>query len=64
MNGPKHYAMAETLLKGAGDVNADGDFLVALAQVHATLALAAATVLYKSDETWRPAEGAWADVIS
>lgn len=54
MNGPQHYAMAETLLRGAGDINADGDFLVALAQVHATLALAAATAqpMVSLDAQW------------
>lgn len=44
MNGPQHYLMAEKLLKGAReDRSLDAEYLVALAHVHATLALAAAT---------------------
>lgn len=46
MGGPEHYRRAEALLDQAhGADNSEGyaDYLVAKAQVHATLALAAAT---------------------
>lgn len=43
MKGPQHYAEAERLLELAR-ANADREMIVAVAQVHATLALAAATV--------------------
>lgn len=51
MTGPEHYEMAETLLAGTQEKNFYGDVRtepptpesVAKAQVHATLALAAAT---------------------
>jgi hypothetical protein len=51
MTGPEHYIEAEHLLAGLDDNTSDrqdADNTVALAQVHATLALAAAT-----------ASGAW-----
>lgn len=62
MTGPEHYLKAEQLLgmlfgleRGASPA---GESFVAEAQVHATLAAAAATALGTS-----PAEGrAWADV--
>lgn len=47
MNGPEHYAEAERLLllaAGSPDPAGAGGRLVAQAQVHATLAQAAATV--------------------
>lgn len=47
MNGPKHYAEAETLLKEAHDTeagSANEAYYVGAAQVHATLALAAAQI--------------------
>jgi hypothetical protein len=61
MTGPEHYAEAERLLTDAFDEVRHGDpaeaVVLAQAQVHATLALAAATAL-KSD-TGSPS---WADV--
>lgn len=43
MNGPEHYAEAERLLERSGAVEREvSDWQVAKAQVHATLALAAA----------------------
>ena len=48
MTGPEHYSYAEQLLDEAGDAENGSDherYLVAAAQVHATLALAAATAL-------------------
>lgn len=49
MNGPQHYRESERLLPIAHDLADQGqqvraDFIVARAQVHATLALVAATV--------------------
>ncbi|MFE4535665.1 hypothetical protein ACFRKB_11355 [Streptomyces scopuliridis] len=43
MNGPWHYAEAERLLELAGHLDGDAAEIYAEAQVHATLALAAAT---------------------
>lgn len=50
MTGPQHYQAAESLIELAGEDAADPDapyahemYLLAKAQVHATLALAAAT---------------------
>lgn len=51
MNGPEHYRRAEELLAditrsdGSVDFGDGGEAFVAAAQVHATLALAAATAL-------------------
>lgn len=46
MNGPEHYRMAEQLADQAHAVDPDyAAYLVAKAQVHATLALAAAAAL-------------------
>jgi len=45
MSGPEHYRMAETLVKVADEGSVDWESTVATAQVHATLALAAATAL-------------------
>jgi hypothetical protein len=51
MNGPDHYREAERLIKGlktdsgAVYVEDGNDQVIALAQVHATLALAAATAM-------------------
>ena len=46
MTGPQHYRAAEDLLEAAGNGEAPGsDRLLAAAQAHATLALAAATAL-------------------
>lgn len=43
MNGPDHYQTAEKLLEQA-DQFTEADELIAAAQVHATLALTAATI--------------------
>jgi hypothetical protein len=51
VTGPEHYVAAEGLLVRAGSPEASGDqerHAVAAAQVHATLALAAATALNES----------------
>lgn len=45
MTGPEHYREAERALEHAEDGAADWEWHVAVAQVHATLALAAATAL-------------------
>jgi hypothetical protein len=46
MNGPEHYQKAQQYLeKAAGSLHSDYDGYVARAQVHATLALAAATAI-------------------
>lgn len=61
MNGPEHYAMAEQLTAQAHTVDHEfAVYLVAKAQVHATLALAAATA---SDRTAYLHEGFTATVI-
>jgi hypothetical protein len=63
MTGPEHYRRAEQLMESmtrmrAGEVIIRGDQLsLAAAQAHATLALAAATALGKSDFDFR----AWVD---
>lgn len=45
MTGPQHYAEAEQLLESCGDFPGEvADWKVAMAQVHATLAVAAATI--------------------
>lgn len=50
MNGPQHYAAAQGLLARSDEVDqVDAALLVAQAQVHATLAAAAATALGLSD---------------
>jgi hypothetical protein len=71
MTGPEHYKEAERLLPLAHDLADQGhqvraDFIVARAQVHATLALAAATAAaqataYDGDEHSSRARG-WAGV--
>lgn len=62
MNGPEHYAAAERLLDSAdaaaGEPGAASN--LAAAQVHATLALAAATALTWSSKdlkTWQAVAG-------
>jgi hypothetical protein len=71
MTGPEHYRQAELLLEQAEDPHDDQDTqtLTARAQVHATLALAAATAQphadqYVGDEqaTWQ-AHREWAGVL-
>lgn len=50
MTGPQHYAAAQSLVERSLGVEPDeAAYLVARAQVHATLALAAATALGLSD---------------
>jgi hypothetical protein len=44
MTGPEHYAAAERLLDDLGDDHAATQECIARAQVHATLALAAASI--------------------
>ena len=60
MTGPEHYKEAEKLLRASEDVELGGhaEWLVATAQVHATLAAAAATIASKTyahydAEAWR-----------
>jgi len=63
MNGPEHYVEAERLMDSAiGKRN--GDELVLLAQVHATLALAAATVATRAVGPQEPWGGHAIDVCA
>lgn len=64
MTGPEHYRRAEELVQGAEDRSDTSDqlrtFVVRCAQVHATLALAAATALQNrivDCEQWEAAAG-------
>lgn len=63
MTGPEHFRMAEELAANAHDYLGQGDgqasaaVWAAVAQIHATVALAAATALGKRDIDNR----AWAD---
>ena len=60
MTGPEHYTEAEHLMAGLGDFSGareDETNTVALAQVHATLALAAATA--SAGRMTGPAAQAW-----
>lgn len=50
MTGVEHYKMAESLLKVADEGSVDWEPTVATAQVHATLAVAAATALGREGE--------------
>jgi hypothetical protein len=67
MTGPEHYQKAEECLKKAnGSLSPEYDGYVARAQVHATLALAAATALGQCPEprgadisAWESAAGCW-----
>jgi hypothetical protein len=57
MTGPEHYREAEVLMADAdeaGSITPEGLALIALAQVHATLALAAATALHGSADAGQP----------
>ena len=56
MTGPEHYSAAEILLDAtAGPWIEDGEqWKVAAAQVHATLALAAAVALGQEPKKWLP----------
>ena len=51
MTGPEHYIAAEELLEDAGHARDEDDAarVLGIAQVHATLALAAATAVGKRD---------------
>jgi len=58
MNAMQHYQLAEKLLKFAREnADADGDYLVASAQAHATLALTAVQAMgarwYDTSPQWR-----------
>jgi hypothetical protein len=60
MTGPEHYREAERLLEASKDRgSADETARIAEAQVHATLALAAATALSGADDdqAWQRAAG-------
>ncbi|GAA4890809.1 hypothetical protein [Saccharopolyspora cebuensis] len=59
MNGPDHYTAAEEYLDAAEDAVSEqrADQLIATAQVHATLALAAATALGRDGQNWHKAAG-------
>lgn len=68
MNGPQHFREAEKLLEQSAKdpLGSEGRYYLAAAQVHATLALAAATaqpsaVRYYGDEN--RSDRAWAQVI-
>jgi hypothetical protein len=63
MTGPEHYIAAEELLEDAGHARDEDDAarVLGIAQVHATLALAAATAVGKRDidnRAWVGAAGA------
>lgn len=54
MTGPEHYLAAERCINATIQHDADVTALLAEAQVHATLALVAATAVVADDETaWR-----------
>ena len=62
MTGPEHYVLAEKLVTEAGQARGDAarDRRIAIAQVHATLALSAATALGAGAldaVAWREAAG-------
>ena len=62
MTGPEHYVLAEKLLTEAGQARGEAARArrIAIAQVHATLALAAATALSGSgleSAAWRDSAG-------
>lgn len=61
MDGPQHYIKAEQYLGDATDARthgetADAALLASIAQVHATLALAAATAI-SDDRNWNDIAG-------
>lgn len=65
MTGPEHYAEAEALAAKIADGAVDWEPIAALAQVHATLALAAATAMNDADGGMVPTDwNAWAKVAS
>ena len=65
MNGPQHYAQAESLLESADSWKAEegdqaaADYCVRIAMVHATLANAAAV----AEEVTPNTAKAWAEVL-
>lgn len=68
MNGPQHYADAESFLERAAapGIELGGDmerYYLAAAQVHATLALTAATVDAAYGDLSIPADAAWGAVL-
>lgn len=69
MNGPEHFREAEHLLEAANDCSAydEAAGIIAQAQVHATLALAAATA-YPAVRDWMGDEArdgrGWSEVTS
>lgn len=69
MNGPSHYAEAERLLAEAADARDDGRgqtmrYCLDTAQIHATLALAAATAANIRRNGAVPTDGdAWTEVM-
>lgn len=67
MTGPEHYAYAEQLLDMASDEKLGSKierYHVRDAQVHATLALAAATVCTRYGEMPFPDAVAWVDAVA
>ena len=69
MNGPQHYREAERLLPIAHDLADQGqqvraDFIVARAQVHATLAAAATSLTPVSVQHSQQNGGAWGGALS
>ena len=67
MTGAEHYAEAERMITLMDDGAADWEPLAASAQVHATLALAAATALGRAGEGRTMAsmdQAAWFDVAA
>lgn len=68
MTGPEHYREAERLMAESDDVlrphdegPCEADRMLAAAQVHATLALAAATALTPGVNS--PSRGAWVSAV-
>ncbi|MEV7092308.1 hypothetical protein AB0M80_05645 [Amycolatopsis sp. NPDC051045] len=66
MTGPEHYMEAERLLAkyGNGYVLPETAGKLAAAQVHATLALAAATAMAAYGETMPPPDGQAWDIVA
>lgn len=66
MNGPNHYGAAEACIEAAEQVEPEHRMnLLMEAQVHATLALAAATALKDESRvhSWPSHKDAWAEVL-
>ena len=65
MTGPEHYLEAEDLLKEVDGLGNDTANHLALAQVHATLALAAATAYPATRDYWDDyTSQVWAEVTA